>query len=360
MTSKQTNTIELVDNILRRAVELKASDVHFEPRVEALHIRFRQDGVLQNGWIIDKEQQPSLISRIKIMANLDIAQGRLPQDGRAHFSSNGFNLDLRVSTIPTLHGEKAVIRILNRRSIDLKLRSLGFEEKDLNRYQQMLNRSHGIILISGPTGSGKTTTLYASLNTLDAEKLNITTVEDPVEYQLPNINQIQVNYKTGLTFFSGLRSILRQDPDVIMVGEIRDPETAKTAIQAALTGHLVLSTIHTNDASSAITRLIEMGIEPYLISSTLIGVAAQRLVRVKCPPCEKCNQSGYDGRSAIYEVLLVTDSIRELINQKVPSNIIKFQALEQGMNTLSYNGEAKVRRGVTTREEVARVVSLDN
>jgi type IV pilus assembly protein PilB len=359
MMNKPNNTIQTVDNILKRAIELKASDVHFEPRDDSLHIRFRQDGVLQNGWVLPKEQQAAIISRVKIMVDLDIAEQRLPQDGRTHFSAEGQNLDLRVSTIPTVHGEKAVIRLLNREDINLDLGELGFEGKDLTRYQQMLTRSHGIILISGPTGSGKTTTLYASLNKLDSEKLNITTVEDPVEYQLKNINQIPVNYKTGLTFAKGLRSILRQDPDVIMVGEIRDAETAKIAIQAALTGHLVFSTIHTNDAASAITRLVEMGIEPYLISSSLVGVVAQRLVRLKCPPCEKCNQSGYYGRSAIYEVLEVSDDVRNLINTKAPSNIIKSQAIKDGMNTLSYNGVAKVRMGITNREEIMRVVSLD-
>jgi type II secretory ATPase GspE/PulE/Tfp pilus assembly ATPase PilB-like protein len=328
-----TSAPELLDEIIKKAIELKASDIHLEPREEFVRLRYRIDGLLQEAKPLHKSKQASLISRIKIMVNLDIAESRLPQDGRTDIKVGKHSIDLRVSTIPTLHGEKAVIRLLNRHHSLLSLEKLGMEEEELELYKKMIAQRAGLILVTGPTGSGKTTTLYATLATLNAKEVNITTIEDPIEYQLPGINQIQVNLKSGLTFARGLRSILRQDPDIIMVGEIRDLETAKVAVQSALTGHLVFSTLHTRGAASAVTRLVDMGIERYLVEDSVIGVAAQRLVRKK-------SAHGYEGRSGIYEVLLGT----------TPQN---------GMRTLVDNGLAKVEAGITTEEEVRRVIYLE-
>ncbi len=327
----ETNGVAaLLDEILNKAIELRASDIHLEPREEFLRVRYRVDGMLQDGSPVHKSKQAALISRVKVLVNLDIAESRLPQDGRTTLKK----IDLRVSTIPTIHGEKTVIRLLDRKHAHLELEELGMEKQDLEVYRSIISKKSGIVLVTGPTGSGKTTTLYATLSQLNSKEVNIITIEDPVEYQLPGINQIQINPKAGLTFARGLRSILRQDPDIIMVGEIRDLETAKVAIQAALTGHLVFSTLHTNDAPSAVTRLIEMGIEKYLVEATVLGVAAQRLVRKIAP-------QGYKGRTGIYEVMTGT-------------------AVQKGMKTLTEDGLLKIKQGTTTREEIARVLSLED
>jgi type II secretory ATPase GspE/PulE/Tfp pilus assembly ATPase PilB-like protein len=292
------------------------------------------DGLLQDGVPIHKSKQAALISRIKVLVNLDIAESRLPQDGRTNLKIGKKSLDLRVSTLPTLHGEKAVIRLLNRSHAHLGLEELGMEKDDLNLYKKLISRRNGLILVTGPTGSGKTTTLYATLSVLNSREANITTIEDPVEYQLPGINQIQINPKAGLTFARGLRSILRQDPDIIMLGEIRDLETAKVAVQAAMTGHLVFSTLHTNDAPSAVTRLVDMGIERYLVEDAVVGVVAQRLVR-------KISSHGYKGRTGLYEIMPGTSP-------------------RTGMKTLAQNGNLKIKGGTTSREEIARVIYLES
>ncbi|MBU0672454.1 MAG: GspE/PulE family protein [Candidatus Margulisbacteria bacterium] len=328
------STPSLLDEIIKTAIDLQASDIHLEPREDYFRIRFRVDGLLQDGKPVHKSKQPSLISRVKVMVNLDIAESRLPQDGRTNLKLGKNTVDLRVSTLPTLHGEKVVLRLLDRKQAHLSLEELGMEKADLALYQRMISRRCGIILVTGPTGSGKTTTLYATLSKLNNKDVNITTIEDPVEYQLPGINQIQINPKAGLTFARGLRSILRQDPDIIMVGEIRDLETAKIAFQAAMTGHLVFSTLHTNDAPSAVTRLADMGIDQYLVEASVIGVVAQRLIRKKGP-------SGYQGRAGIYEVMQGTKP-------------------QKGMRTLAENGLLKVRQEMTTQEELARVIYLED
>jgi type II secretory ATPase GspE/PulE/Tfp pilus assembly ATPase PilB-like protein len=324
---------DLLDEILKKAINLNASDIHLEPREEFLRLRYRVDGLLQDGTPIQKSRQAFLISRVKVLVNLDIAECRLPQDGRSKQKIENQTVDLRVSTIPTLFGEKIVLRLLNRCHLQLKPEDLGMEVSDFALFKKMIAKRSGLILVTGPTGSGKTTTLYAALSSLNSKEINIVTIEDPVEYQLPGINQIQINPKAGLTFSSGLRSILRQDPDVIMVGEIRDLETAKIAIQSALTGHLVFSTLHTKDAPSTVTRLVDMGIDRYLVESSLIGVVAQRLIRKK-------TAQGYKGRTGIYEVMLG-------------------HSPQAGMKTLAENGQTKVNQGVTSREELARVIYLD-
>jgi len=327
-------TPALLDEIIAQAIYQNASDIHLEPHENYLKVRYRVDGLLQEGTSVPKIKQASLTSRLKVMVNLDIAESRQPQDGRTNLQINKTAFDVRVSTIPTIHGEKVVLRLLNRQHAALKIEELGMEKEDLIKYERMLKKRSGIILVTGPTGSGKTTTLYATLSYLNSKEINITTIEDPVEYQLTGINQIQINPKAGLTFARGLRSILRQDPDVIMVGEIRDLETAKIALQAALTGHLVFSTLHTNDAASTICRLIDIGIEKYLIESTIVGVIAQRLVRKK-------TSAGYKGRIGIYEVM-----------EGIQSN--------PEMSSLAQNGELKVKQGITTKEELARVLYLEH
>lgn len=324
----------LLDEIIKKAVELNASDIHLEPREDYVRVRYRIDGLLQDGKPVPKSKQASLISRVKVSVNLDIAENRLPQDGRTQIRLDKGITDIRVSTIPTLHGEKVVMRLLNRSQANLSLEELGMEKENLELYKKMIAKRAGIILVTGPTGSGKTTTLYATLFALNSKEINITTIEDPIEYHLPGINQIQINPKAGVTFARGLRAILRQDPDVIMVGEIRDLETAKIAFQAALTGHLVFSTLHTNDAVSAVTRLTNMGIESYLVEAAVVGVVAQRLVR-------KITPEGFKGRTGIYEVMEGT----------VPP---------QNMKTLAENGMLKVKQNISTREEIARVVYLEN
>ncbi|MFP4017333.1 MAG: GspE/PulE family protein, partial [Halanaerobiales bacterium] len=328
--------------------------------------------------------QAALISRLKIIADLDITKRRIPQDGRIAININEMKVDLRVSTLPTIFGEKVVIRLLTQDSTLINIEKLGFSENNINRFKSLISQPHGILLVTGPTGSGKSTTLFAALNRLNSPEQNIVTVEDPVEYQINGVNQIQANKKTGLTFASALRSILRQDPDIVMVGEIRDEETARIAVRASLTGHLVLSTLHTNDASSSITRLIDMGIEPYMTASTVIGVVAQRLIRRLCKSCkksyqptadelallgdnpegkfykakgcDKCNQTGYKGRIAVHEVLLVDDKMKEYIVKGAGEQEIKNYSKEYGMTTLLDDGIAKFRQGITSYEEIVRVL----
>jgi general secretion pathway protein E len=379
--------IRLVNLIITRAIELRASDIHFEPFEEQFRVRYRIDGVLHDVESPPKRLQAAIVSRVKIMAKLNIAERRLPQDGRIMLRVKGKEIDFRVSSIPTIHGESIVLRILDKSSIVLDIETLGFPEDTMAGFTELIHRPHGIILVTGPTGSGKTTTLYCALEKINSPDKKIITVEDPVEYQLRGINQIQVKPAIGLTFANALRSIVRQDPDVILIGEIRDAETAEIAIHSALTGHLVLTTLHTNDAPSAITRLIDMGTEDYLLSSTIIGILAQRLVRVSCPycqepyspspavlkemkltsddlaglkisrvrGCEKCSNTGYWGRQGIFEFLKITDEIQRLILGKKDSNIIKEAARKNGLRTLREDGWLKVKQGITTISEVLRV-----
>ncbi len=379
--------IRLVNLIITRAIETRASDIHFEPYEEQFRVRYRIDGVLHDVESPPKRLQAAVVSRVKIMAKLNIAERRLPQDGRIMLRVKGKEIDFRVSTIPTIHGESIVLRILDKGSVVLDLEKVGFPKDTLEGFEELIKRPHGIILVTGPTGSGKTTTLYCVLGRINSPEKKIITVEDPVEYQLKGVNQIQVKPSIGLTFANSLRSIVRQDPDVILIGEIRDAETAEIAIHSALTGHLVLSTLHTNDAPSAITRLIDMGMEDFLLSSTIIGILAQRLVRVACPycrvpcspdpailremkleganladlnitevkGCESCSNTGYWGRSGIFEFLKITEDIQRLILGKKDSNVIKEAARKSGMRTLREDGWLKVKQGVTTISEVLRV-----
>jgi len=378
--------VKVINLIIMQAIKDKASDIHIEPAEDLVRVRFRIDGILHETSVIPKNLQSIVASRIKILAKMDIAESRKPQDGRIEFRVEKKVLDLRVSSFPTIHGENIVMRILDKTSVVLGLEDLGFSKGDLAKYERLIRSAYGIILVTGPTGSGKTTTLYSSLSTVNSMEKNIITIEDPVEYELPLIRQTQVNVKAGITFATGLRSILRQDPNIIMVGEIRDKETADIAIQASLTGHLVLSTLHTNDAPSAITRLTEMGIEPFLVSSSVIAILAQRLVRKICPTCKEkyspspdvlknlalpketkdltfykgkgcdaCKGTGYRGRIAIYELLDVTEEIRKLIVRKASAEEIKKRAMEEGMRPLREDGLDKIRQGITTVEEVLRV-----
>jgi len=387
--AENTSAIRMFDGVMIQAIRDRASDIHLEPDEKALRIRFRIDGFLYEFLTLPKQIHPSLTSRIKVLAEMDIAETRLPQDGNfnVHLENRGF--EIRVSTFPTIYGENVVLRILDQTSPLIKLEDLGFAEDMLLRYQQLIRRPNGILLVTGPTGSGKTTTLYASLNMINTAEKNIITIEDPVEYRLALIRQTQVNLKAGITFATGLRSILRQDPDVIMVGEIRDLETSQVAIQAALTGHLVLSTLHTNDAPEAITRLVDIGVQPYLISSSVIGVLAQRLARTICPHCKvsyqadpkilaeqdenlskskepitlyrgkgckNCKGSGYWGRLGIFELFLANERIKQLISEKASAQIIRETARETtGMVSLREDGLKKVLQGKTTLEEVDRV-----
>lgn len=376
--------IELVNLILRQAVDDKASDIHIELEEEEMRVRFRIDGILHEVMKPPKNMDSAVISRIKIMAKLDIAERRIPQDGRIELRYENKDIDLRVSTLPTVFGEKVVMRILDKSNVQIKLENLGFSEEMLANFRRLIRKPNGIMLVTGPTGSGKTSTLYAALNEINQLDKNIITLEDPVEYQLKIINQVQVNQSVGLTFASGLRSILRQDPDVIMVGEIRDKETAEIAIEAAMTGHLVFSTLHTNSAAGAVARLIEMGIEPFLISSSIIGVIGQRLVRKICPACKEeyiveeevmeelgsntginkfyrgtgcksCKGTGYKGRAAINELLIPDDTIRKLINERVSAVELKEAAEKNNMKSLRKDGIEKAVNGITTLEEVMRV-----
>jgi len=380
--------IRLVNSLFYQASKERASDIHIEPFEQDLLVRFRIDGILYDTLAPPKAIQPLLISRIKIMAGLNIAEKRLPQDGRIRLKVAGKDIDIRVSVIPTAFGERVVLRLLDRSSALLGMEELGLSGRNLTLVTRSIRQSHGIILVTGPTGSGKTTTLYAALSQINTSDKNIITIEDPIEYQLRGIGQMQVNPKIDLTFAAGLRSILRQDPDVIMIGEIRDTETAEIAIQAALTGHLVFSTLHTNDSFGAVSRLLDMGVEPYLVSSSLLGVMAQRLVRRVCqdcrqayspaeseikdigftlqavqgrpfyrpgPGCETCHGKGYRGRSGIHELLVFTDSTRALVMQRADAAAIRRAAVASGMPTLRDDGAERVLAGLTTVEEVVRV-----
>jgi type IV pilus assembly protein PilB len=379
--------IKMVDLIIRNAIKQGASDIHIEAQEKQVRVRNRVDGVLQDSIKLPKWTQPIIISRIKVLAGLNIAERRLPQDGRIKVKAKNMSVDLRVSTLPTYYGEKAVVRILNKEVASLSLEQLGFSEKNNVTLRNFIHRPQGMILITGPTGSGKTSTLYGCMQEVKSEEVNIITVEDPVEFELAGINQVQINEKVGLTFPFVLRSILRQDPNVIMIGEIRDEETAEIAVQAAMTGHLVLSTLHTNDAPSAITRLVDIGIPPYLIAASVVGVAAQRLVRTICHECKEeyvpardslarlnldqdglpfkfyrgagcknCHNTGFRGRTAIEEIRIMGPKIRELIQSSATVDTLREAAMAMGMTTLGASGMKKMEMGVTTIEEVLRAV----
>ena len=358
--------IRMINAILNEAAGRKASDIHLEPYETGSVVRFRVDGLLQDVAKPPRALHAALISRIKVMAQLDIAEKRLPQDGRMTVKSPVGLIDLRISTLPTGFGERAVLRLLAKGKGPLRLQELGMSPNTFQRFRSLVNRPFGILLVTGPTGSGKTTTLYAALSELDGKTRNIMTVEDPIEYDMPGIAQTQVHPKIGLSFAQSLRSILRQDPDVILIGEIRDLETAQIAIQASLTGHLVLATLHTNDSTAAVSRLLDMGVEPFLLSSSLIGVLAQRLVRQRCQSCgprallgcDDCGQSGYKGRLGIFELMAVDDAIRSAIKQRADASDIRQLALGMASFTsLEQDGLRLVRSGVTTEQELARVTS---
>lgn len=382
--------IKLVNLMLSRAVKDHASDIHIEPYQGSLSVRYRIDGVLYNAMSLPKRIQSPLTSRIKVMAKLNIAEKRLPQDGRINIKIGDRSVDIRVSVIPIAFGERVVMRLLDKTDTSFKLDDLGIDEERFNSLDSLIRSPYGIILVTGPTGSGKTTTLYAALSTINHPEINIITIEDPIEYQIKGIGQIQVNPKIGLSFASGLRSIVRQDPDVILVGEIRDMETAEIAIQSSLTGHLVFSTLHTNDAASAVTRLIDMGIEPFLVTSSVIAIIAQRLVRKLCDECREpyepddkslakigidrdllkdrtiyrkkgcpaCMNTGYMGRTAIFEMMLLNDHLKKLILKTSDANQILKDAIKSGMTTLVEDGVRKVLDGTTTIEEVFRVTRI--
>jgi type IV pilus assembly protein PilB len=384
--------VRLVNSVIARAIDEGASDIHWEPQSNELVIRYRVDGVLRNVTSVPARMATGVVSRLKIMADLDIAEKRVPQDGRVALTSGGRSMDLRVASLPTVHGESVVMRILDRGNVLLKLDQLGFSKRVLDRYEKCYRRPYGAILVTGPTGSGKSTTLYGTLNIINTPEKKIITVEDPVEYRLPGINQVQVNNKAGLTFAAGLRSILRCDPDVVMIGEVRDQETAQIAVESALTGHLVLATLHTNDSAGALSRLTEMGVEPFLSASAIIGIIAQRLARKLCseckeiievphsalsdfldgagmPPgvpdpaplyravgCSTCGGTGYKGRVGVYEILAMSEPLERLTVMRASSDEIRRQARREGMLTLSQDGFLKALRGETTLEELARAV----
>ncbi len=384
--------IRLVNSLLFRAVKQRASDIHVEPFERDLKIRFRINGILYDVMSPPKRAQSAIISRVKVMSQLNIAEKRIPQDGRIRIKIAGKDIDIRVSTIPTAHGESVVMRLLDASTVLLDLDSLGYSPKNLEMFKDLISHHNGIVLVTGPTGSGKTTTLYSALTRLNTEEVKIITVEDPVEYQLHGVNQMQVNPKIDLTFASGLRSFLRQDPDIIMVGEIRDKETAEVAIQASLTGHLVLSTLHTNDAPSSITRLVDMGVEPFLVASSVLGILAQRLVRTVCKDCARkytpdaeelamiglslddlkgrqiykpigcpiCMETGYSGRAGIHEILRVTDAVRAELMKGSDATTIKKVAVSEGMRTLRQDAAQKVLTGLTTVAEVLRVTQAES
>ena len=390
--------IRLVNDILFRALQLRASDIHVHPYEAKVQIRYRIDGILYDTLSLNRNVLPLIISRIKVMAGMDIAERRLPQDGRCSVRLGQREVDLRISTVPTSYGERSVLRLLDKSTGLFGLDELGLWENDLKKFDTLLTRTHGVVFVTGPTGSGKTTTLYACLNRINSAEKNIMTIEDPIEYQLEGISQMQVASKKGMTFATSLRHVLRQDPDVIMVGEVRDIETARMAIQSSLTGHLVFSTLHTNDSAGAITRLLDLGVEPYLASSSLIAVMAQRLVRKVCPDCrreyeptphelrelglasadaglsgsaqggakffvgagcDKCFQTGYRGRTGVYELMLINERIQDMIYKKENAGTIKKSALEVGLQTLRMDGARKVFAGVTTIAEVLRVTQAD-
>ena len=375
--------VRFVDSIIQHAIRTRASDIHIEPYEKNIRIRFRIDGELQEIMTSSKRAHSAIVTRIKILGRMDIAEKRLPQDGRVEMHVDNKDVDLRISILPTVYGEKIVIRLLDRSSTILTKSQLGFSEENIKMFDKIIRSPNGIILVTGPTGSGKTTTLYAVLQELNKVSRNIITVEDPVEYRLDGVNQVQVNVKAGLTFANGLRSILRQDPDIIMIGEIRDSETAEIAVRAAITGHLVLSTMHTNDSASTVSRLVDMGIEPYLVSSSVVGVVAQRLVKKICINCKQeykpthserdllhladgdilsrgagcsiCGNTGYRGRTAIHEVMLVTREIRELIDHRASIDELRTAAAKYGTITLRDSCSRLVRKGITTSDEMLKV-----
>ena len=384
--------IRLVNDILFRALQLRASDIHVHPYETKLQIRYRIDGILYDVLSLNRNVLPLVISRIKVMAGMDIAERRLPQDGRCSVRLGQREIDLRVSTVPTSYGERSVLRLLDKSTGLFAMNELGLWEDDLKKLDSLIIRSHGVIFVTGPTGSGKSTTLYACLNRINSAEKNVITIEDPIEYQLGGISQIQVASKKGMTFATALRHVLRQDPDVIMVGEVRDVETARMAIQSSLTGHLVFSTLHTNDSAGAVTRMLDLGVEPYLVSSSLIAMVAQRLVRKVCPDCRKeaapsrhelreiglgeletqpdgrffigqgcdrCFHTGYRGRTGIYELMLINEEIQDLIYKRETAGRIKKVAMDAGMQTLRMDGARKVLAGVTTVAEVLRVTQAD-
>lgn len=387
---KNAPVVKMIDYMFRNSIEMRASDIHIEPFEKEIRIRYRIDGELQTVNTLGIESLAPLVARIKILAGLNIAEKRVPQDGRIITRVGNNDVDLRVSILPVVSGEKIVIRILNRSSYKLGKEHLGMNENNLNKLKNIISNPHGIVLVTGPTGSGKSTTLYTVLNELNSGDVNIVTIEDPVEYTLDGINQVNVNSKSGMTFASGLRSILRQDPDIVMIGEIRDEETAQIAVKAAITGHLVLSTLHTNDSASSITRLIDMGIEPYLVSTSICGVIAQRLVRRICPNCKEayeatdyekkilignteenltlykgqgcghCNGTGYLGRIGVYEIMNITRKHRDLINETKNPNILKDLSLENGMTTLGQECKELVLKGITTINELATITLLSD
>lgn len=384
--------IKLVNLVLAQAIKDRASDIHIEPYAASLKIRYRIDGMLYNLLNLPRRIQSPLVSRIKIMARLNIAEKRLPQDGRIEVKIGDKNVDIRVSVIPTAFGERVVLRLLDKSQSILTLADLGLDDAKIRQFDRLIKSPYGIVLVTGPTGSGKTTSLYAALSKINSPEINIITIEDPIEYQIEGIGQIQVNPKIDLTFATGLRSIVRQDPDVILVGEIRDRETAEIAIQSSLTGHLVFSTLHTNDAASAITRLIDMGIEPFLVASSVIAIVAQRLVRVLCPRCKEaytpdaeslvdagipsravdgkpiyrrkgcnaCMNTGYRGRTGIFEIMIMDEGVKKLILKTSDANQINDEAVRNGMATLVQDGARKVLEGITTIEEVLRVTRVLN
>ncbi|HNX68521.1 MAG TPA: ATPase, T2SS/T4P/T4SS family [Candidatus Omnitrophota bacterium] len=385
--SEQTPVSKLVDSLLSQAVQARASDIHIEPEEGIVSVRFRVDGLLQQITTFPLPIHSAVVSRVKILSGMDITENRKPQDGKIHMELEGKDLDIRVSTFPTVFGENVVLRLLDKRAMLPNLGELGFSKENLEVFTKLIARPFGIILVTGPTGSGKTTTLYSAISRINTEDKNIVTIEDPVEFVIPRVRQTQVNAKAGITFANGLRGFLRQDPDVMMVGEIRDRETVEVAIQSSLTGHLVFSTLHTNDAPSALTRLIDMGIEPFLISSTVVAILAQRLVRENCTKCReqyspspaalknaglpegtqlirgkgcsRCNQTGFLGRTGIFELMLMTDEIKSMVDAKRPSTDIRKKAIEQGMKTLRQDGFEKLQRGITTLEEVLRVTEIE-
>lgn len=391
LTGSDAPVIQLINSLFLKAIRANASDIHFEPFSDKVVVRFRMDGVLHEISTIPLNTYPQVVSRIKIISRLNVAEKRLPQDGRIKVKIGDKKLDMRVSTLPTVFGERIVIRLLDKSNKLLTLEELGFLPEDLEKYRRIIKKPYGLVLITGPTGSGKSTTLYASLLELKTPRKNIITIEDPVEYQIDGISQIQVNPKIDLTFANGLRSILRQDPDIIMVGEIRDLETAEIAIHASMTGHLVLSTLHTNDAPSAVARLVDMGVEPFLIASSLEGVIAQRLVRTICENCkteyipsdaeieeikkhykkpveikhlykgegcQECLGTGYKGRMAIYEIMEVDEDLRTTISKNPETTVLKQKAIDKGMKTLIEDGISKVLQGKTTLEEVLQVAQV--
>ncbi|NIP25709.1 MAG: type II secretion system ATPase GspE [Phycisphaerae bacterium] len=385
--------IRLVNDILFRALQLRASDIHVHPYETKIQIRYRIDGILYDTLSLNRNVLPLIISRIKVMAGMDIAERRLPQDGRCSVRLGQREVDLRISTVPTSYGERSVLRLLDKSTALYGLDELGLCGDDLRKFDSLLTRSHGVIFVTGPTGSGKSTTLYACLNRINSAEKNIMTIEDPIEYQLEGISQMQVASKKGVTFANALRHVLRQDPDVIMIGEVRDIETARMAIQSSLTGHLVFSTLHTNDSAGAVTRLLDLGLEPYLVSSSLIAVIAQRLVRKVCPDCrepaepsprelrelgigssgladnggmfyvgrgcERCFQTGFRGRTGVYEIMLINEEIQNLVYKRETAGTIKRVALDAGMQTLRMDGASKVLAGITTVSEVLRVTQAD-